>query len=182
MRPAVVRRETRDTVLLMKGNLVRSGVCTLAVLSGMLLMACAPGQRPFRQVQVCLNSPQEIPAFKSEMRALARANGMEFGDRSSQAEAEAERIQAVRPDAEVARPTIVISGRRQDGVSFGATNFAAAPTQIVIGFQLGRDEAGREFSNTVSATLARRWRVREGPDPNISGAFPLEDCGPTENP
>lgn len=164
----------------MRSELVAPNFRKLALLSVMLLIACAPGQRPFKQVQVCLNSVQEIPAFKSEMRALAQSNGMDFYDRSSEAQVEAERIQSVRTDAAAARHMIVISGRRQDGVSFGAGNFAAAPTQVVIGFQLGKDEAGREFSNKVSLALARLWQIREGPDPEISGAFPLANCGPAE--
>ncbi|MOA67536.1 hypothetical protein D3C78_1947710 [compost metagenome] len=76
---------------------------------------------------------------------------------------------------------MVISGRRNDGVSFGGGNFSEAPAQIVIGFQLGKNEAGREFSNTVYEALADSWLVREGPDPEVSGAFPLEECAVSKN-
>jgi hypothetical protein len=155
-------------------------ILTTALAVCLLLGACAPGQRPFRQIQLCLNSLEDIPAFKSQMRSLAQSNGMRFGDRSIEAQAEAERIREVMPDAPVTRPMILISGRRGDGVGFGASNFAEAPTQIVIGFQLGRTVAGREFSDSVYEALAEHWLVREGPDPEASGAFPLAECGAPE--
>lgn len=107
---------------------------------------------------------------------------MNFGDRSTESQSEIDHIRESMPDLPVTRPMILISGRRSDGVSFGATNFAEAPTQIVIGFQLGRNEAGREFSNTVYEALAERWLVREGPNPEVSGAFPLTECRTADDP
>ncbi|HUH08963.1 MAG TPA: hypothetical protein VLZ73_00295, partial [Brevundimonas sp.] len=121
---------------------------TTTLAACLLLGGCEPSKRPFRLIQVCLNSVEDIPTFKAKMQAVAQAEGMVFGDRSAEAQAEAERIREVRPSALVTRPMVVISGRRNDGVSFGGGNFSEAPAQIVIGFQLGKNEAGREFSNT----------------------------------
>lgn len=156
------------------GKAIRS--IAVATLAGCVLLSACSGKGPFRQVQVCLSSPEETVAFKLVMRSVAQANGLEFFDRSIEAEAEGERIKRLLPDHLVAHPKILISGVRKDGVSFGAANFAEAPTQIVIGFQLGKQGAGREFSNTVAQALGERWTVREGPDPEISGAFPLPEC------
>lgn len=108
------------------------------------------------------------------MQSVAQGEGMVFGDRSAEAQAEAERTREVGPDALVARAMLVISGWRNEGVSFGAGNFPEAPAQIVIGFQLGTNGDGRAFSHSVYDALADSWLVREGPDPEASGAFPLE--------
>src|ERR1700754_3914551 len=109
---------------------MRAALTTTVLLLG--IASCGEGQRPFRQVQVCLTSVQDISAFKLEMQSLAQANGLSFVDRSADAQAEAKAIQRHMPDSKVTDPMVLVSGRRKDGVSFGATNFADAPTQIVI--------------------------------------------------
>lgn len=153
---------------------MRAALTATVLLLG--IASCGGGQRPFRLVQVCLTSVQDISAFKSEMQSLAQTNGLSFVDRSAGAQAEAEAIQRHIRESKLTDPMVMVSGRRKDGVSFSATNFADAPTQMVIGFQLGRGEAGRGFSQVVWQALAKRWIVREGPDPQTSGAFPLPEC------
>jgi hypothetical protein len=60
---------------------------------------------------------------------------------------------------------------------FSASNFAEAPSQIVVGFSRGSDSAAaRRLSDDVVKALSKRWKVREVPDAELRGAFPLKEC------
>jgi hypothetical protein len=140
-----------------------------------VLAGCDQGELPFRQIQFCLNGENDIVRLKEVTRSIAHSNGLEFTDRSADAEAEAEDIKKSMRDMPVAHPTIVLSVDRHDGLGFGGGNFPDEPLQVSFGFSRGKNEAeARNCANGVVQRLSQFWVIHEVP--NDRGAFPLKKC------
>ena len=143
--------------------------------SFLLLASCGQGERPFRQIQFCLNGQDDINNLKNTVRSIARSESMEFADRSADAEAELGSIKKDMPQIKVAHPTIVLDAHRDDGLGFGGMNFGDAPLQVALGFSKGRNEAdARKFAAKVVQILSRKWVIHDVPQDR--GAFPLKKC------
>lgn len=115
--------------------------------------------------------------MKATLRNVAQANKLSFYDNSEQTEADLKSIADVQKNTPVAHPTINVGTVGPTAMGFTVMNFPEAPSQIVVGFAKGDDlAAARRLSDTVVLALSRRWRVREVPNVETSGAFPLKDC------
>lgn len=147
----------------------------LAVGALLSLGACAESEGTFRMVQFCLSDPGEVEAMTETLRTVAMSHGLKFHDRSAQTEAELASIAEDLPDLKIAHPSVNIGTGGRMG--FSAANFPETPTQIVVSFSSGDDlRLSKQLSDSVVQSLASRWRVHEVPNPETSGAFPLERC------
>jgi hypothetical protein len=147
----------------------------VALVGCLLVTSCGHAQSSFRNVQFCLHSEKDIPRLKAVVREIAVSNRLEFTDRSTDAEVEAEEIAKTEPHMKVAHPTIILSIDRRDGFGFGGGNFPEAPLQVAFGFTAGRTEAeARKFAESVVQRLSRFWVIHEVPQSR--GAFPLKKC------
>ncbi|RUN77177.1 hypothetical protein EJC47_06695 [Sphingomonas sp. TF3] len=152
-------------------EIVRMAGAMVAVAA--LANGCSQGQAPFRTVQLCLASPQEVPAFVNVMNAIAQQHQMEFTDRSGQTEAELRSIK--NKYVQIAHPHVNIGADRNGDFSFGAGNLGLPTRQMAIGFNGHDTAAAREFANAAVAELSKRWRIIEVPQDR--GALPLPNCG-----
>lgn len=157
---------------------MRTALAAIILLLG--AASCGGGERPFRMVQFCLAGTHELDELKTIVRSVAASNGLTFHDRSAEAEAELEALAETNKNLRVAHPTLIISARAPDGrMGFGATNFAEAPSQVVVGFSKGHDATtARRLSEAVVQTLSKRWRIHEVANVAETGAFPLKECAP----
>ena len=145
------------------------------LISCTLLAGCGHAQSSFRDVQFCLNGENDIGRLKAVVREIAQTNRLEFTDRSSDAQAEAEEIAKTEPNMKVAHPTIVLSVDRSDGFGFGGGNFPEAPLQVAFGFTEGKTKVeSRKFADNVVERLSEFWVIHEVP--RGRGAFPLKKC------
>ena len=137
------------------------------------LVSCTGGERPFLQVQFCLTKKAGAAELKRVLREIARDEGMEFGDRSADSEAELRSMgDAVPPEVRHSVPVINVSVRRGD-VGLGGGNMGLGPNQVALGF--GPDSAAaRAFANRTVTRLQRNWKLVRVL--NDRGAFPLKDC------
>lgn len=135
----------------------------LAAALALILTGCAPGEGPFLQVHVCLNSMSEIEDFKAEIREIALLNGMEYGDRSLGAAMELEAIRTgefPEPDAVDPDASVNIAAWSSDGRRVSAGNSFLPSNQFAVGFGHGADrEASTLFADRVVERLRERWRV-----------------------
>lgn len=128
-------------------------------------------------VQFCLANTGEIGSMKAVLRDVATSNNLPFRDNSVETEAELNSIAEVQKDTPVAHPTVNVGTVGPNAMGFSAGNFAEAPSQIVVGFSKGSDSAAaRKLSDVVVRMLSKRWHVREVPNVETSGAFPLKNC------
>ncbi|WP_299420852.1 hypothetical protein [Sphingomonas bacterium] len=119
----------------------------------------------------------EIEPMNSVLREAAATNKLPFYDDSKATEADLSSAAEVQNKLKVAHPTVNVGTVGPTAMGFSAGNFAEAPSQIVIGFSKGRDAvAARKLSDDVVEALSKRWRIREVPNVETSGAFPLKDC------
>jgi hypothetical protein len=154
---------------------MRLSLAILAVILG--VAGCGGGERPFRMVQFCLAETREIGAMNSVFREVAAANKLPFLDNSKVTEAQLNSAAEVQNKLEVAHPTVNVGTVGPTAMGFSAGNFAEAPSQIVVGFSKGSDPvAARKLSDDVVKALSKRWRIREVPNVETSGALPLTDC------
>ncbi len=128
-------------------------------------------------VQFCLGDMGQIATMNTVLREVAAANKLPFYDNSKATEADLNSAAKVQHDLPVAHPTVNVGTVGPNAMGFSAGNFAEAPSQIVVGFSKGGDiPKARKLSDDVVQALSRRWSVREVPDVETSGAFPLKDC------
>lgn len=139
-------------------------------------VGCRGGEESFLQVQFCLTEKAGAAKFKQVLQEIARDEGMEFGDRSAETQAELQSMgDAVPPEVRRSLPVINVSVRRGE-VGLGGGNTGLGANQVSIGF--GPDTAaGRGFANRAVKRLQHTWKLVRVP--NDRGAFPLKDC-PTD--
>lgn len=147
-----------------------------ASLVALSMVGCTGGQEPFLQVQFCLTETAGAAELKRVLQEIARDEGMEFGDRSADAEAEMRSLgDAVPIEVRRSVPVINVSVRHGD-VGLGGGNMGLGADQVALGF--GPDSAaGRAFANRTVQRLQRTWKLVRVP--NDRGAFRLKDC-PTD--
>jgi len=152
---------------------------SLAVLGVILGVAgCGTGERPFRMVQFCLADVGEIETMNSVLREVAAANKLPFFDNGKTTEAALNSAAEVQDKLKVAHPNVNVGTVGPTALGFTAGNFADAPSQMVVGFSKANDPvAARKLSDEVVKALANKWRIREVPNLETSGAYPLKDCG-----
>lgn len=128
-------------------------------------------------VQFCLADMGQIETMNVALREVAAAHGLPFYDNSDATEAALNSAAEVQRNLPLAHPTVNVGTGEPGAMGFSAGNFAEAPAQIVVGFSKGSDIAtARRLSDDVVRALSRRWRIREVPNVETSGAFPLKDC------
>ncbi len=165
----VCRRKTAHIFYMKLAFLVLTAVVGVA--------ACGTGERPFRMVQFCLAKSDDIGAMKTVLREVAARNGLHFFDNSNRTEADLTAMAERRKGAPVWHPVVNIGTDGPTASGFSAANFMEAPLQIVVGFSKDRNAiAARKLSDAVVQALSKRWRVREVPNVETSGAFPLKNC------
>jgi hypothetical protein len=143
----------------------------LILVSACFISGCAPGERPFRIVQVCLGSDGGVAALREELRAIAAVEGMEFGDRSQEMAQELDSL----GQGELAQPPLNAAIWRQGGPSASAVNPGMPSGQAALGFaKRGDPDAARAFSDRVVSRIRSRWRTEEVPDGE--GARGMRDC------
>ena len=140
------------------------------------MVGCRPGEGPFLQVQFCLTEAAGADELKQVLREIARDEGMEFGDRSAETQAELRSFGDDLP-IEVRRSFPIINiGVRRDDIGVGGGNLGLGPDQVSLGFSRDTPE-GRLFAKRTVQRLQRTWKLVKVP--NDRGAFPLKDC-PTD--
>ena len=128
-------------------------------------------------VQFCLADTGEIETMNSVLREVAAAIKLPFFDNSKATEAQLNSAADVQDKLKVAHPTVNVGTVGPTAMGFSAGNFADAPFQMVVGFSKANDPvAARNLSDDVVKALSNRWRVREVPNVETSGAYPLKDC------
>ncbi|MEG3166260.1 hypothetical protein U1701_16840 [Sphingomonas sp. PB2P19] len=111
------------------------------------------------------------------LRDVAAANRLPFYDNSKATEADLNSAAKIQHNLSVAHPTVNVGTVGPEALGFSAGNFAGAPSQIVVGFSKGGDIAkARKLSDDVVQALSRRWRIRDVPNVETTGAFPLRNC------
>jgi len=143
-------------------------------LSAAGLGGCSEAKGPFRMVQFCLTSTDEISAFTAFMNEIAQENRMEFTDRSSQTHDELRSLASDNKNVPVNARAVNIGAYRGDEFSFGAGNLGLPTRQIVIGFNGNNLDAAKAFSNDVVGKLSKKWRLHDVPEGK--GALPLSRC------
>lgn len=139
--------------------------------------ACGTGERPFRMVQFCLGDIDQIATMNAVLRDVATANRLPFYDNSKATEAELNSAAETQHDLPVAHPIVNVGTAGPEAMGFSAGNFAEAPLQIVVGFSHGGNIAkARKLSDDVVQALSRRWRIRDVPNVEATGASPVRDC------
>ncbi|OYY78687.1 MAG: hypothetical protein B7Y43_05515 [Sphingomonas sp. 28-62-20] len=151
---------------------------SLAVLAVTLSVAgCGTGKRPFRIIQFCLADTGEFETMNSVLREVAAANKLPFFDNSTATEAELHSAADLQDKLKVAHPTVNVGTVGPTAMGFSVGNFADAPSQMVVGFSKANDPvAARKLSDDVVKALSNKWRIREVPNVETSGAYPLKDC------
>jgi hypothetical protein len=128
-------------------------------------------------VQFCLADVGQVETMNAVLRKVAAANKLPFYDNSKETEAQLNSAAEVQHDLPVAHPTVNVGTVGPTAMGFTAGNFAEAPSQIVVGFSKGDDPvAARRLAESVVQALSIRWHIREVPNIETSGAFPLKDC------
>lgn len=135
---------------------------------------CTEGTHPFRMVQFCLESPDEIPAFTSFMRDLATEHQMDFYDRSADTQRELQSLASDNANVPLNDRAINIGAHHEDDFSFGAGNLGMPTDQVVIGFNGTDMQAARDFADSAVEQLSEKWTVKEVAAGQ--GAFPLTNC------
>lgn len=141
------------------------------------LMGCE-GRRPALSVSVCLESADNIPEFKDEMRTLSEEWNLEFVDDSRSTEQGIREIEdaGLAGDIDAAAVRVQLSAHDHTGLGFSASNLGLSSKQVAIGFARSReDERVRQLSEDVVSTLAERWDVEVAPEG--SGVVASEQCG-----
>lgn len=126
------------------------------------LLACTASERSFEQIQFCLVGQNSAEALKRVLRGIATEEGMSFGDRSQDAEAELKSIYADNMEAVPAgaRAFPLINVRIWNSeFEVGGGNLGLGADQITLGF--GPDTAaGRAFAERTIQRLNAHWRVK----------------------
>lgn len=136
------------------------------------LSACAPGQRPFLQVQFCVENAQGVDLFKDTLQAIAREEHMRYIDGS---EATARDLKFLRPLGKNLHTNggLINVGIEGNGFGLEGGNLGLNPYDISVGF--GPDTvAARAFSKKVVSRLKQYWKLKVVP--KDSGAFPDPAC------
>jgi hypothetical protein len=144
----------------------------LSAASILLLGSCAPGQRPFLQVQFCVANAQGVDLFKKTLQAIAREEHMRYIDGS---ETTSRDLKILRPAGKNTHTNggLVYVGVDAGGFGLEGGNLGLNPYDISIGF--GPDTAAaRAFSKRVVARLKQHWSLKVVP--KNSGAFPNPEC------
>jgi len=137
-----------------------------------LLLGCSPAKTPFVQVQLCLRDQRGLDVFREEMRAIARAEHMDFRDLSSQTAAD---FKVMGNAVDHANPVIVIAVDRKDGLGLAAVDLDTSDYQVGLGFTEGKDVGqARDFARRVIDRLRQRWTLLRVPSGR--GAQPLSHC------
>ena len=155
--------------------MVRSGIHAVAlavVIFG--VNGCTEGKPPFRMVQFCLESPNEIPVFVNFMRELAGEHHMQFYDRSRETHRELQSLASENKDVPLNNRTVNISAQHGNDFSFGAGNLGMPTDQIGIGFNGNDIRAAHAFADSAVKKLSGKWTVKEVAAGQ--GAFPLTNC------
>lgn len=135
---------------------------------------CTEGKRPFRMVQFCLHSKNEIPAFITFMRGIADERQMSFYDRSGDTHQELRSLNTDNKNVPLNDRTVNIGANHANEFSFGAGNLGMPTDQVVIGFNGNNMKEARAFANSAVERISSRWTVKEVA--TGKGEFPLPDC------
>ena len=151
------------------------------------LYGCGPGKRPFLLATVCLRNANDLADFAHLMRSIAQREGGEFIDGSAETQRELEAIgkslesSGLRFDRPHISRAFNIGVRLGDGVGLMAGDMGTRGYQVVVGIGEGSNpQKAHEFARNVLAEIKERWRVELVPDPEHSGAFPMDDCVPDD--
>ena len=123
------------------------------------------------QVQVCLKDAEGVDEFKRALRQIADAKGMEFADRSAEAETELRDLKV--KEAASWFPLIVVGLSGPKNLYVGGSNAGLSPHQVGLGFSPNTD-AGRAFAKRTVHRLRQNWTVEI--IPNNRGMAALRNC------
>ncbi|UHQ19728.1 hypothetical protein LVB87_00730 [Lysobacter sp. KIS68-7] len=141
---------------------------TLLLLAG-LLTGCAGGQKPFRQVQLCLADAADTARFIEVMQSVSESHHMEYHDVSTTSQK-----QLVTLKQAPGYPVLNISAHDEAGVGWGAGNLRLSAYDMTVGFSEGTNPvAAHAFAEDVIRRLSAKWTVYEVP--STRGALPR--CG-----
>jgi len=145
--------------------------CRAILLSGLLLVfsGCGRGERPFLMAQFCFTEKHGSTEFRRVLQEIARQEGMSFGDRSEEAQAELQAIGNLSEHITGSFPLIVVWVRKQE-YGLGAGNAGLGTNQVSLGFSPD-SPAARSFARRTLARLNETWDVVAVPDGQ--GASPL---------
>lgn len=121
-------------------------------------------------VQFCFTEEHGPNEFRRVLQGIAREEGMSFGDRSEEAQAELEALGNLPEDIAGSFPLIVV-GVRKPEYGLGAGNAGLGANQVSLGFSPD-SPAARSFARRTVARLNESWDVVAVPDGQ--GAFPLQ--------
>jgi len=151
---------------------IKSYILCAAVISLLgMIYGCAPGKRPFMQVQLCLRDAQGLSEFTRLMQSVAKSEGMKFIDGSEKTKSELTAIHGHAPTT----PIINLGVEGVDGVGLMAGDLGVADYQVSVGFSEGSSPAeAHRFADTVVNRLKTQWHVDTVPAGK--GAFPVANC------
>lgn len=136
----------------------------------LVLSGCGRGEHPFLMVQFCFTEEHGPNEFRRVLQDIAREEGMSFGDRSEEAQAELEAIGDLPEGIAGSFPLIVV-GVRKPEYGLGAGNAGLGVNQVSLGFSPD-SPAARSFARRAVARLNETWDVVAVPEGQ--GAFPLQ--------
>jgi hypothetical protein len=146
----------------------------LASLIALSVTGCRGGEGPFLQVQFCLTNKAGAAEFKRVLQAIARDEGLEFGDRSAETEAELRSLgNSIPPDVRRSFPAINVSVRKGN-VGLGGGNLGLGPDQVSIGFGGPASPEQRAFAQRTLQRLQQTWELVRVPSDR--GASRLTRC------
>jgi hypothetical protein len=138
---------------------------TVLVLTG-LLTGCVGGQRPFLQVQLCLDDAADAARFIDLMQSVSESHRMRYVDRSALTQKELIQLKKA-PGYQV----VDVGAWDEQGVGWGAGNVGLSAYEMSIGFSEGTSpSSAHAFAEEVIQRMSSKWKVYTVP--SNRGALP----------
>lgn len=138
------------------------------------LTGCAPRQRPFMTVEVCLKDAAGMSAFKQEIQNIGRSHDLSVIDDSTRAESEVDKIASEEFRKKLGRPVVSMIVKHDDKVIAMVGNIGLPSGQVVLSFFDNSTFATHRLANSVVEHLEASWRIEFVPAGQ--GALGIEDC------
>ena len=150
-------------------------VCVPGLMGILLLCSCAPGERPFLMVQLCVANDNGVDLFKQTLQSIARDEHMRYIDGSKATTRALKSMGDTEKNMHTDGKLVDVGVEGDTGPSLEAGNLSLNTYDIVVGFARGQDsDAAHAFSDRVVARLKQHWAIKIVP--SGSGAFPNPQC------
>lgn len=135
----------------------------IRLLSVTAVCACTQSQNPIIQYQFCVDVARDRTILKDTLAQFARQNGMQFLDRSAEAERESRAIDKNRSQFTQNYPLIMMTIWHDSGPSLTITNAGLPANQVVLGIAGATEKKSKTFVDIAYNYFSKRWKLIEVP-------------------